>query len=576
MAQGDGLMRVGIFRDPPDLSLYVGEILQTWGLAFHQFVAAADLDGLDPTDVPVLIYPVGKIGVARANILLDFVRRGGSLVCFLPEGQLAEAAGLTYQGNKEGALRLRPVHYPTAGLAGELLPVVGPAATCDAAPSSRVLAYLCHAGRYHGESAGAVESSLERGRIAAFAFDLPLCVLLLRQGDPARAEYVPEGDGCARPSHMAVDLGPGDAAWVPFADLLARLLVDLVRRYLPAPAPLLSHLPGTAPGLLLYSGDEDGAEVAWNEDEFAAVHTAGGRMNLYIIPDRTHSTRQDAWRYAAHHDLGPHPNIRPLDGEPVAARLAAFQRQIELFEQRFGLPARSLRNHCTAWAGYLEPVEIMEKLGVRMDGNYFSGTYMRDRLAAPYAGFGAAMPMRFGAPEGHLFDVFQQHTHLSDDVFFGGADYSYKLSPQNFAAISARILDDVATRFHMPYAVCIHPGNWVKFSQAQGRALLGDAKQRDLPIWSFDQWLDFWEARHTWHLAQLSWNGSVLQFEAAGGKLHRNLCLALPTRFGGQILGEVQVDGTTVQWQSAQRYGEEVALIGLATCGSALSLSASY
>ncbi len=569
-------MRVGILHNPPDLSSYVGEILQSWGLALYDFVEVGQLDELDPSDKTLLICPARDADEHITAALLNYVRRGGTVVCFLPKGELANAAGLTYQGDKDGPLRLRPSLYPAAGVAGELLPVVGPAANylCDS--SAHPIAYLSHLGRYHDESIGAAQCSLDNGRFIAFAFDLPLCVLYLRQGDPARTEYIPPGDGCARPSHMAADLGPSDAAWIPFADLLARLLVDLVRRHLPAPAPLLSHLPDLAPGLLLYSGDEDGAPVTANEDEFAAVHQAGGRMNLYIIPDRTLSSRADARRYAQHHDLGPHPNLRPLDGEPVTARLARLQEHIQLFQDQFGLPARSLRNHCTAWAGYLEPVEVMEKLGVSMDGNYFSGTYMRDRMPAPYAGFGAALPMRFCTPQGRLFNVFQQHTHLSDDVIFGEADYSYKLSPQNFVPISSRILSDAATRFHTPYAVCIHPGNWVKFSQDQGRTLLHHAAQYNLPIWSFDQWLDFCQARHTWHFTQILWRESTLQCRAAGNKLSSDLRLILPLHFEALTLNDVLIDNKPTPWQPVQRYNEQIALIDPRGYGLEFALTARY
>ena len=295
-----------------------------------------------------------------------------------------------YEGEKETPLRLRVTAYPAAGMAGERFPIVGHANNYSPAPGVQVLGYFSYTDRYKGESVGITETVVGRGRIVAFAFDLALCVLLLRQGDPNRAEVIPEGTECARPSSMAIDIGPPDSGWVPFADLLSRILVDTVRRYLPGPVPLLSHLPGMAPGILLYSGDEDNADVASNDAEFECVAAAGGRMNLYIIPNRTKSTALDVERYRVQHDVGPHPNLRPLDGCSISERLTEFERQIRRFQDRFDTPARSLRNHCTAWAGYLEPVEVMEKMGVGMDGNYFSGTYGYSREDAPYAAFGGA------------------------------------------------------------------------------------------------------------------------------------------------------------------------------------------
>jgi hypothetical protein len=375
---------------------------------------------------------------------------------------------------------------------------------------------------------------------------------------------------------MAVEIGSHEAGWVPFADLLTRLFVDVVRKWLPAPVPLLSHLPGTAPGILLYSGDEDGAVVAWNDEELCYVTQAGGRMNLYLIPIRTESTSADVRRYAAHHDVGPHPDLRPWDGQPVDERLGEFERQILLFEDMFHVKARTLRNHSTAWAGYLEPIEVLEKLGVQMDANYFSGGYKRNRHSAPYAAFGSAMPMRFCRPDGRLLSVYQQHTHLSDDVMFGAADYSYKFSAAQYTVILDRILTDIATRFHTPYAVCIHPSNWVRFSRPQGQELLRQAAAQGLPVWSFDQWSAFWSARDTWEFSGLGWDGARLQFTLAGNVSRDDLSAMLPIQYQGAFLDQVRLDREIADWERHTRYGQDVALVPIPSGRRTLSVSAVY
>lgn len=570
-------MHVVVVSHPPDLSAYVVEMLKTWGLAVGEFVTPEAVSGLDPSEAPVVICPVSEGVRGCEEALLAYARRGGTVISFLPDPTLAAAAGLERTGRKEGPLRLRMASAPASGLAGESLPVVGQAETYRTAPGVRGLAYLFHPGRYAGESAGVTETEVGRGRVVAFAFDLALCVLMLRQGDPARTEFVPAGDGCARPSHMASEIGPADAGWVPFADLLSRLLVDLARRRMGAPVPLLSHLPGEAPGVLLYSGDEDFAEVAWNDDELDFVAKAGGRMSLYLIPIRTKSTPEDVRRYASRHDVGPHPDLRALDGRPVAERIAEFERQIRMFEEMFGVRTRTLRNHCTAWAGYLEPVEVMERLGVRMDANYICGTYMRDRDSSPYAAFGAAMPMRFFRPDGRPFQVFQQHTHLSDDgIFSPAAEYSFRVSPQQFEVILDRIFGDMVTRFHTPYGVIIHPSNWAKFSRQQGETLLRQAAERAIPIWSYDQWCAFWEARDTWRFSEVAWDGSELRFGAEGESPHEGLRLMVPAKYAGASLLEVRFNGEKGGWQAATRYGEAVALIPLPAGKTDVSVSLRY
>lgn len=555
-------MKVAILNSQPSLSLYLGEILKTWGLALFEYVEERALAGLTPEDWPVVLCPAAARSANLEEQLVAYAERGGHVICCLPSGELARAAGLERVGEKEGPLRLRVTGFPAAGLTGELLPVVGRAATYQHADDVDVLAFLSHPGRYEGESVGIARASVGRGNITAFAFDLARCVFMLRQGDPARADFVPEGDGCARPSHMACDIGPNDSGWVPYADLLSRLLVDLVREAWPGPAPMLWHLPGQAQGMLLYSGDEDGAQVAWNEEEFAYLTNAGARMNLYIIPTGTKSTKADVDRYRESHDIGPHPNLRPLDGHPLDERLAELERQFRLFEELFGFSPRTTRHHSTVWPGYTEPAEIMERMGIRMEGNFFSGTYRRDRLSAPYAGFGAAMPMRFCRPDGQLIDVFQQHTHVPDDAMFHPTvDYSLKISAEAYAIMLERIFSDVATRFHTPYAVCIHPGNWVRFSAPQGRELLRQAAEREMPVWSFDQWSEFWDARDSWRLGPVAWSGTELSFTAEGASWNENLRLLLPAECQGRPLTEVSINGETAESCRTARYREPVALV---------------
>lgn len=565
-------MQIGIMTDRAGLSAYIGEILKTWGLPLFAPVSSDMVPGLDPADIPVLVCPAHR----DESVLPDYARRGGTVLCFLPGRALARAAGLRIRGAKEPPLRLRNAAYPTGGLAGDVVPVVGSVHAWELSEAAKPLAFLSYPGRYLGETPGIVETRLGRGRIVSFAFDLPRCVLLLRQGDPDLAESIPKGDGCARPTHMAARVGPYDAGWIPHADLLSRLFTDLVRRRLPAPVPVLSHLPRSAPGILLYSGDEDYADVASNEDEFDGVAGAGGRMSLYIIPNHTKSTPEDVARYARRHDVGPHPNLRPLDGRPVPERVAEFERQVRLFQETFRIPARTVRNHCTAWAGYLDLVDVMEKLGVQMDGNYFSGTYMKDRESAPYASFGAALPMRFCHPDGRLVNVYQQHTHLTDDGMFGPQDYSYKLSPAVFSAMLDRIFTDIATRFHTPYGVCIHPGNWAKFSEEQGRELLRQANEKGLPIWSFDQWAAFWSARDTWRLADLQWNGSRLSFNLQGRSSHPDLRIQIPLQFAGASVGEIRVDGNEARTDTDVRYREPVGFVSVPGGRNEISIEAVY
>ena len=360
-------------------------------------------------------------------------------------------------------------------------------------------------------------------------------------------------------------------------DQLALLFVGLLRDAIPAPVPILGTMPTDAPGILLFSGDEDNAPVEFTNSELDHLASLGARMNLYIIPTSTHATPADVERFSRHHDVGPHPNIRPLDGRPVAERVAEFARQIRMFEDMFGIVPRSYRNHCHAWAGYLEPVDALEELGVRMDANYMCSNYARGRIRSPYLGFGAAMPMRYCTPDGRIIDVVQQHTHLADDTMFSSeAVYSYKYSPRQFEVLLRRTLGDIARRFHTPYGVNIHPGNWARFSRPQGEILLRQAEEWDMPVWSWDQWSRFWDTRDTWRLDRLEWDGRELTFTAEGAESDPDLRLWLPLRYGDARLAQVTVNGDVIPWQEVSRHGQPVGLVPLTRDGATSHFTVTY
>ena len=52
------------------------------------------------------------------------------------------------------------------------------------------------------------------------------------------------------------------------------------------------------------------------------------------------------------------------------------------------------------WAGYLDIIEVQERLGIRMDTNYLSAaTYTRCIDMAPYGGFGMSSAFDILVPE---------------------------------------------------------------------------------------------------------------------------------------------------------------------------------
>ncbi|MBT4611609.1 MAG: hypothetical protein HOC05_16320 [Gemmatimonadetes bacterium] len=555
-------MSFAIINDRAALSDYLQEVFSTWGLPLCRPIAVADVDALEPVTTPVLILPAGS----DVDAAVEFAARGGIVVTMLPQGAVAAAAGLQRGTDKETPLRLRVVSEPLTGLAGELLPIVGRAANFSRIDDDvRVLAYLTVPGSFDGECVGITERRIGDGLIVAFAFDLPHTLMMLRQGDPAKADVIPPGDNRHRASHLVCDLGDTDAGWIPFTDLLSRLLVDLLLRRVHLPLPLFDHLPDGASGIVLYSGDEDRADVSANDTEFETVTAAGGRMNLYIIPENTQSSPADTARYRQHHDLGPHVDLVPHADKSIDERLAEFERQVNLFREKFQVTPLTARNHNLMWVGYTELAELQARLGIRMESNFICGaTYLRSFDTAPYSGYGAGMPMRFCRTDGQLIELFQQHFQLEDDCHFSDdIAYSTKFTPALYEAHLNRCLDDITRRFQIPYGANLHPSNWVRFSATQGETLLRRAAAYGLPIWSFDQWCTFWCARDTWTFADIQWDGVTLSFRVAGDAALPGLEVNLPEEYGGATLGDVAIDGVPVTTTAVSRFGTMRAQIRL-------------
>lgn len=572
-------MRIWIVSGPaPDWSAYLGELLRAWGLAWFERVTPSEIARTSPAGGEVWILSPGA--TLEQETLESFLQAGGKVIGFAPNEPLLRLAGVQDGGEHEGSLRLRLTQPLAVGALGQTLPLAGPAQRLTGADPPTVWAYLYAEERYDSESPALVVRPVGKGQVALFAFHLPLSVARLRQGDPARVGMIPPGDSYQRPCHLFVRSTSATDGWVPFADLQALLFCDLVRHLLSSdgPVPGLWPLPEGAPSLLIYSGDEDGGAPEMDELEMRDLEAQGGTMTLYVFPDNTGLTPETvAALQARGHTISVHPNLAPVGSEDQAVQLARARAQVERFVQRFGVPVRTVRNHSCIWPGYTEMAELWEELGIRMDANFAAVSYKRNREWSPYVGLGGALPLPFVRLDGRVIGVWQQPTHVMDDVgFHPEVDYSLKLRPAQFEILLRRAFEEACRYYHTPFCVCIHPVNYVRFSGEQGRLLMQAAHQQGMPIWSVDQWLNFWEARATWNLSEVRFQEDRLSFRAAGQAASSRLTFALPARAHGAPLVQVTADGHPTPFTVCSRFLRETALVGLPPGTAEVGIVAEY
>lgn len=485
---------------PTDSSAYLAEILHAFGLFSLERSSSENALRIAHPHRDLIVLSRGS----EASGVESFLQAGGSVLAILPSDSIERLAGLVRKREEQGPARLRFAQPVSYGVRGEPLWTVGPVRFFEPKPGANVVAYLYKPDDPPAESVGIWECAVGSGRLIIYAYDPAACIARLRQGDPARANYLPPGQKTPRATFLHPPNPPLDTYWKPTADLHAMALVELIQRLLRrhAPVPTLWHLPDGKPSILLFSGDEDNSPQEANDAEMRDLESVGGAMNLYIIPDITSITRDLIEKYTRRgHAMSVHPNLTDYAGQPPAAQLAQAERQVRMFREKFQWPARTVRDHCYMWPGYVELPELWERLGIGMDLNTTATLYGSSLDYGPYVNVHAGVPLRFVRENGSLIDVFQQPTHINDDLeAHPSKDWALKSSGESYEWVAQRILEEAARFYHAPVCANVHPVNYVKFSGPHGRVLMARARELGLPIWSLDRWHDWWRARSTWRM----------------------------------------------------------------------------
>jgi len=535
---------------PADGSHYLAEILNAFGLCFAQ---RGELKQADPrTDLILLPRGADSSGVE------SFLHAGGSVIAIQPDEPLERHAGLVRRGEAKGPWRMRlsqPICYAARG---EPLWTFGPIRTYEQKYGPNVIAFLYDPDSFKSETVGIIECEVGSGRLVVFGYDVVQCIARLRQGDPKRADFLPPGLATPRATFLHQANPPEDTAWRPTADLHAQCLCEVIRRILSrhAPMPVLWHIPDGQPSILVFSGDEDMSPQEANDAQMRDLESFGGAMSLYVIHDDTSITREKIAEYTRRgHTISVHPNLVPAAKLSPQEQVSRAEREVRAFQEKFQHPVRTLRNHCYMWPGYLDLPVLWERLGVGMDANTTATLYGMSLASGPYVNIHSALPLRFVRQDGSLIDVFQQPTHVNDDLTaHPSKPASEKTTPEQFDWIVERILDDATRYFHAPICANFHPCNYVLFSGEHGRVLMRRARERALPIWSLDRWHNFWRARSSWRMASHAWDGSELRFSLRGEGCE-SLALTLPASFDGRALQRLNVAKAPAEFEKVQRHG---------------------
>jgi hypothetical protein len=255
--------------------------------------------------------------------------------------------------------------------------------------------------------------------------------------------------------------------------------------------------------------------------------------------------RQAASYAAQGFDIGSHVSTYCHNWSEQSLNLA-FSRDLEKFRLTFPslTPQQGSRLHCIVWSDYASQPRIGRSWGIRYDMNYY---YWPKDWISGRSGFmtGSGLPMRFSDIDGELINVYQQETHLVDEVFAS--------APQAVAGLIDRALGPAG--YYGAF------GTHYDFHNDFDVQLMEIAAERSVPMVSVQQMLDWTDGRNASAFDISGWQDGVLAFDLkADARTHTMLQGMLPMLSEAGRLIELSRDGEEVAFTTETRKGIEYGL----------------
>ena len=525
---------------------------------------ALDVSAVNPAELTkydVIVLGDILLKPEMAKELSNWVNRGGTLIAFHPDHQLANLFGLVPVGKSisEKFLKVNTNSGPGFGIVDQVMKFHGEADLYSVNKGTTVIATI-----YTSDSSPtAFPAVTERevgtagGKAFAFSFDLSRSIVYTRQGNPAWAGQ--ERDG-VKPPIRSYNLFFGNASFdpqpewvildkvaVPQADEQQRLLTNLIiaGNFDRMPIPRFWFLPKGKKAAIVLTGDEHGSgataprlkhymSLSPSNKRDAVENWDEVRSTSYIFSSTHITNAQIAYFQNQGFEISLHLDPDCTNWTSSSLR-EFFDRQSAEFRQRFPVvsPFRTHRIHCLSWCDWasLPKTELLH--GIRLDVSYYywPDVWIKDR---PGMFTGSGMPMRFADLDGSLIDVYQVPTQMTDE---SGQSYPYTINS----------LLKKATGSEGYYGVfCANMHNDHVLSKSAD-AIIQSARSFKVPVVSSRQMLEWLDARNNSTFNNISWNNNQLNFSVFRDAKARNLKGMLPNTNSSGLIISLTRDGRNIQ-----------------------------
>jgi hypothetical protein len=546
---------IGVVTSGSDrFSTYFAEVLRAEGLNEFATFDVGDLTASTLAEYDTVILGRVTLTTTQVSALTTWVNAGGNLIASRPDAKLASLLGLSPAGGtlSNAYLRVSTASEPGAGIVGETMQFHGTADRYTLAGATAVATLYSNASTATSNPAVTLRSvGSSGGQAAAFTYDLARSIVYTRQGNPAWAGQVRDGqDGIIRSDNLF--FGGSEPDWVdlskvaiPQADEQQRLLaniIELVNRDV-MPLPRFWYFPDEHRAVVIATGDDHANNGTTGRfDTYRASGPAGcltanwecPRFTSYVFPN-TPISNSNANAYEGQgFEIALHPNNGCNNFTPASLQ-ATYAADLSAFAQNFPSlddPATN-RMHCLVWSDWVTQAEVELANGIRLDANYYywPGSWVNDR---PGFMTGSGMLQRFARTDGTMIDVYQAATQMTDE-----SGQSYPFTPNT-------LLDRAlgSTGYYGFFVANMHTD---QPSTQQDTALVSSARARGVPIITARDALEWTDGRNGSSFGGLSWSGSALTFTVAVGGGATNLTGMVPTVGpGGRVLSTLTRGTLTV------------------------------
>lgn len=531
-----------------DFSLYTCEILKAEG--FNEFeiclLTEREMPLIELQKYNIVILGASSVNTELVNCLKKYVEKGGNLIAFRPEQELEEVFGISrVKGTLSNAyIKIDSSLYRGEHYAKEALQFHGTADLYNLNTAEEIAALYLDKVSPCAYPAAAYHRYGE-GKAIVFAYNLPLSVMLTRQGNPELAGV--EGDGIF--GLRAMDMFVGSWLDVSLNNInqadqqmgfLSRCIENL--NINKKPLPRFWYFPDMLKSIAILTNDGENSSETDFAPQFEAIETKGASMSLYIKETGLVSKeRVEEWIKRGHEISGHPDDTQEADSPTWEGKCRVFGGMTKNIQDSYGLPMLTNVNHWFVWCGkdvngakdFTAEAKLEEKFGIKMDLNYAhydNGAKQGHFLGEPGNFTGSGLPMRFADIQGNVLDIFQVLTNVYDQ------QYTENKDSEGFYECFKIIADrSLIQEVYSVIAIKSHNDEW-HFSKESVMKMLEYAQKKGIPVWTAKRLLEFIQVKDIARFEEIEWTGECLSFKLVCPLGSESLTIMIPYEQDGKFV----------------------------------------